>query len=373
MSQPKRALIYGANGYTGRLIARHAVERGLAPVLAGRNREAVTALAAQLGCAAATFSLDRPAQIAEHLSGVSAVLHCAGPFSQTARQMMDACIAVGADYLDITGEIDVILWAAERNDRARQAGVALLPAVGFDVVPSDCLAAMLAERLPGARVLQLAFSASGGLSPGTSKTMIESLPSGGRVRIDGEIRHVPIAWKTMEIPFRHGKQWGMTIPWGDVATAFYSTGIPNIEVYASASPQRIARLRRMRFLLPLLAWKPLQHFAKRRIDKTVKGPTEDQLKNAGSSLWGRVSDDHGQAVSATLETMSGYPLTALTAVAALEKTLSRQVPRGFSTASQAFGKQFILSFPDSDICWQTEPPYESPPGGSQGGPSELIP
>jgi short subunit dehydrogenase-like uncharacterized protein len=193
------------------------------------------------------------------------------------------------------------------------------------------------------------------------------------VRIDGEIRHVPIAWKTMEIPFRHGKQWGMTIPWGDVATAFYSTGIPNIEVYASASPQRIARLRRMRFLLPLLAWRPLQYFAKRRIDKTIKGPSEDQLRNARSSLWGRVSDDHGKSVSATLETLSGYPLTALTAVAALEKTLARQVPRGFSTASQAFGKQFILGFPDSDICWQAEPAYESPPGGSQGGPSELIP
>lgn len=351
MSDSPRPMIYGANGYTGRLIAQHAVERGLKPVLAGRNRDAVGALADKLGCEYDAFALDQPAQIAEHLHGVSAVMHCAGPFSQTAAQMMDACIATGADYLDITGEIDVILAAAQRSERAKQAGVALLPAVGFDVVPSDCLAAMLAARLPGARVLQLAFAALGGLSPGTSKTMIEALPSGGRVRIDGEIRQVPVAWKSMEIPFRHGTKVGMTIPWGDVASAYYSTGIGNIEVYTTASPKQIKQLRRIRFLLPLLGWKPLQRFLQRRIEKSVKGPSDAVREKARSSLWGRVSDDHGNSVSATLETLSGYKLTALTSVAALEKTLLRDIPRGFQTASQAFGNEFILSFPETDIQW----------------------
>jgi short subunit dehydrogenase-like uncharacterized protein len=156
----------------------------------------------------------------------------------------------------------------------------------------------------------------------------------------------------MEIPFRHRKLWGMTIPWGDVASAYYSTGIPNIEVYTTSSPKQTARLRRMRFLLPLAGWRPLQSIAKRWVDRKVKGPTEHDLETTRSSLWGRVSDDHGKSVSATLETLSGYKITALTAVAALEKTLARQVPRGFSTASQAFGKEFILSFPDTDICWE---------------------
>jgi short subunit dehydrogenase-like uncharacterized protein len=229
--------------------------------------------------------------------------------------------------------------------------VALLPAVGFDVVPSDCLAAMLHERLPQARVLQLAFSDTSGLSPGTAKTMAEALPRGGRVRIDGQLRDVPTAWKTMEIPFRHGKRFAMTIPWGDVASAFYSTGIPNIEVYTAVSPKQVARLRRIRFLLPLLGFKPFQALARRRIEKTVHGPADEVRNSARASLWGRVSDDHGNAVSATLETLSGYELTALTATAALERALARDVPPGFSTASQAFGRQFILSFPDTDIEW----------------------
>lgn len=351
MNESPRAMIYGANGYTGRLIARHAVERGLKPTLAGRNHEAITALAGELDCPAASFKLQQPAQIAECIKGHAAVLHCAGPFSQTGRQMMDACISAGAAYLDITGEIDVILAAAGRGDRAAQAGVAMLPAVGFDVVPSDCLAAMLAARLPEARVLQLAFTDSGGLSAGTAKSMFEALPHGGRVRIEGELRDVPTAWKTMEVPFRSGKRFAVTIPWGDVASAYYSTSIPNIEVYTAMPRKQVARLRRMRFLLPLLGWKPIQKFAARRIEKTVKGPPDEVRQTVRASLWGRVSDDQGGSVSATLETKSGYELTALTAVAALEKSLAGEVPPGFRTASQAFGAEFILGFPGTDFAW----------------------
>jgi short subunit dehydrogenase-like uncharacterized protein len=346
-----RAMIYGANGYTGRLIARHAVELGLKPILGGRNWNAVMALATELGLTANVFDLRQPAATVEYIKEATVVLNCAGPFSQTARPMMEACIAAGADYLDITGEIDVIECAASLSDRAKQAGVALIPAVGFDVVPSDCLAAMLAERLPGAQRLELAFTALGGMSPGTTKTMIEALPTGGRARIDGVIRRVPIAWKTMEVPFRHGKLMAMSIPWGDVASAFYSTGIPNIDVYTSAPPKQIASVRRIRFALPLLGIWPLKSLAMRWVERNVKGPSDEVRNTARSSLWGRVTDAGGKSVSATLETLSGYHLTTLTAVAAMQRSLARQVPRGFSTASQAFGREFILSFPDTDIQW----------------------
>jgi short subunit dehydrogenase-like uncharacterized protein len=267
--------------------------------------------------------------------------------------MIEACLATGADYLDITGEIDVIEYAASQSTRASQAGVALLPAVGFDVVPSDCLAAMLAERLPSATRLELAFSGTGGMSAGTAKTALEALPQGGRVRIDGQIRRVPIAWKTMEIPFRHATLWGMTIPWGDVASAYYSTNIPNIEVYTTAPRKQIASVQRFRFLLPLLGVWPISAIARRMIERRVSGPSDQDRQSMRSSLWGRVSDESGRAVSATLETLSGYHLTMLTAVAALQRTLARQVPRGYSPASQAFGRDFILGFPDTDIRWQS--------------------
>jgi short subunit dehydrogenase-like uncharacterized protein len=182
--------------------------------------------------------------------------------------------------------------------------------------------------------------------------MFESLPSGGKVRIDGQIRDVPTAWRTMDVPFRGGPIFCMTIPWGDVASAYYSTGIPNIEVYSAVSRKQLGRIRRFRFLLPLLGFKPIQRFMQRRIGKTVKGPSDAKRERGQSSLWGRVSDDQGKSVSATLQTLSGYELTALTAAAALKKTLAKEVPRGFSTAAQAFGKEFILSFPKTDIVFE---------------------
>ncbi len=359
MADLPRVMIYGANGYTGRLIARRAVEQGLRPTLAGRNVQAIKSLAEELELPHATFGLQQSTQIAECIKGNVAVMHCAGPFSQTARQMMDACIATGAHYLDITGEIDVILAGAERSERAKHAGVALLPAVGFDVVPSDCLAAMLADRLPGAKVLQLAFTGTGGLSAGTAKTMFESLPHGGKVRIDGEIRDVPTAWKTMEIPFREGKRFCMTIPWGDVASAFFSTGIPNIEVYSAVSRKQVSRIRKLRFLLPLLGFRPIQALVQRHLGKTVKGPSDEVREKSLSSLWGCVSNDQGMSVSATLLTLSGYELTAATAVAALQKVLAGEVPVGYHTASQAFGKDFILGFPKTEIAFEQTATTES--------------
>src|ERR1700722_9350476 len=98
-------LIYGANGYTGGLIARSAVARGHRPIVAGRNAAAVTALAGELGVEGRCFSLDDPAALDAGLEGMTIVLHCAGPFAHTARPMAEACLRRGVHYLDVTGEI----------------------------------------------------------------------------------------------------------------------------------------------------------------------------------------------------------------------------------------------------------------------------
>ena len=126
-------MLYGANGYTGRLIAAEATSRGVQPVLAGRSAEKIEALRRELNCPSRAFALSSAAEVGRHLDGISAVLHCAGPFSQTAPSMMEACIARGVHYLDITGEIDVIELAARKHTQAEAAGVTLMPAVGMDV------------------------------------------------------------------------------------------------------------------------------------------------------------------------------------------------------------------------------------------------
>src|SRR5262249_45514185 len=154
--------------------------------------------------------------------GLSTVLNCAGPFERTAAPLMEGCLQAGVNYCDITGELNVIEDAAARHDRAREAGISLMPAVGFDVVPSDCLAAQLVEALPGAVELQLAFNALSVVSPGTANTMLAWLGEGGRVRREGAIVRVPAAWKSERIRFPSGNRQAATIAWGDVSTAFHT-------------------------------------------------------------------------------------------------------------------------------------------------------
>ena len=339
-------MIYGANGYTGELVAREAVKTGLTPMLAGRNAEAVRALARELGLRHRAFPLDDATAAASGLFGVKAVLHCAGPFVKTSAPMVAACLGTGAHYLDITGEISVFEAVLGQGEAARRAGVALIPGVGFDVVPTDCLAARLKEALPDAADLVLAFhSDKGGVSRGTMKTMIEGLPHAGAIRKDGEIVPVPVAWDAREIEFGCGRRWAMTIPWGDVSTAYHSTGIPNIRVYTGTPPATIRRLKRLAPLLPLAGWPPLKRFAQRWVERRVTGPTPEQRETARVYLWGQAKNPAGRTATATLETPEAYRFTAESSVAAVERLLAGKVQPGAWTASRAFGSGFVTELP----------------------------
>jgi short subunit dehydrogenase-like uncharacterized protein len=335
-------LIYGSNGYTGRLIARHAVERGLRPVLAGRNSAEVGQQAAELGLAHRAFSLDDRAALDDALAEVPLVLHCAGPFSRTARPMVDACIRTRTQYLDITGEIEVFERLAARSAEAAAAEVMLLPGVGFDVVPSDCLAAHLKRRLPSATHLALAFQGMGGVSRGTARTMMENLGRGGAVRRDGRITPVPAAWRTREVDFGRGPRRVTTIPWGDVSTAFYSTGIPNVEVYTVVPASARRMLRLSRYLRPLLQSAPAQRLLRGVVDRRAPGPSEEAREKGGVRLWGEVRDAAGGRAVSRLVGPEGYTLTALAAVAAAERVLAGGAKPGFQTPSLAFGADFAL-------------------------------
>jgi short subunit dehydrogenase-like uncharacterized protein len=338
-------VIYGANGYTGQLIARMAAERGQRPILAGRNSAALAALARPLGLETRSFPLDDPAKVATGLAGTTAVIHCAGPFAHTAKGMADGCLRAGVHYLDITGEIAVFEAMAARDAEAKAAGVMLLPGAGFDVVPSDCLAAHLKRRLPSATRLTLAFQLLGRVSRGTANTVVENISGGGLVRRGGRLTSVPAAWRTRMIDFGRGPVSAMSIPWGDVSTAYYSTGIPDIEVY-SATPAAVRRLARMsRYIGWLLPSGPVQRFLKQRIQAGPPGPSDEERAAGESVLWGEVVDSTGRTVVSRLHGPEGYTLTALTALAAVDKVLAGQAPAGFQTPSRAYGADFILEIP----------------------------
>jgi short subunit dehydrogenase-like uncharacterized protein len=344
-------LIYGANGYTGELIAREAIQRGLHPILAGRNREAVTALATALGLESRIFRLDDPQEIETGLKECAVVLHCAGPFSHTALPMMETCLRTRTHYLDITGEIAVFERAATYDAVAKMAGIMMLPGVGFDVVPTDCLAAQLKSQLPSATHLTLAFRGLGRASRGTTLTALESIVTGGMIRREERLVPVPSGWKTRRVDFGDGRGpiSTITIPWGDVATAYYSTGIPNIEVYIALKPRLIFLLKVGRYLKWLIKSAPVQRFLATQINALPPGPTVEQREHSTSYVWGEVRHDAGQTVTARFKTLDGYSLTVLTALACVEKTLGGHAPIGFQTPAKAYGPQLMLDRPD--VTW----------------------
>lgn len=347
-------LVYGANGYTGELIAREAVRRGLRPILAGRNEATVAALARELDLPHRAFDLADPVVLAAGLTGVGAVLHCAGPFVRTSRAMVDACLATRVSYLDITGEIAVFESALARGEAAKDAGIVLLPGVGFDVVPTDCLARQLADLLPDATHLDLAFvSEGGGLSRGTLATMIESLPHAGAMRRDGRIVPLPLAAYAMTIDLPVGRRSVMSIAWGDLATAYRTTGIANIRTFTGVPPRRIAWMRRLRPLLPVAGWKPVRNLLASWVRRNVTGPDATQRERGRSWIWGTVRNAEGESATRCFVTQEGYALTAQTAVESLRRVARGEVAPGAWTPSRAFGQAFIDDFAPKDASPRT--------------------
>lgn len=338
-------LIYGAYGYTGRLITDLAVSRGMEPIVAGRNPDKVAALAREYHLPSRTFSLDDAAAVEESLEGASCVLHCAGPFVRTTAPMVSACLDAGIHYLDITGEIEVFEALADRDGDAKASGIMLLPGVGFDVVPTDCLATHLHDRVPSATSLEIAFMGLGRVSRGTLRTAIAQLGQGGAVRREGRILAVPPGWSTRAVDFGErgpGVRTVVSIPWGDVATAYHSTGIPNVTdyTYLPSTPRRL--LRWSRYLMWLFRWEPVKQLLHAFVDKQPPGPSEEERERGSTHVWARVRDDSGTQATARLHGPEAYSFTAQTAVAAAQRVFDGDVTPGYQTPGTAFGPDFVL-------------------------------
>ena len=355
-ARDKPFLLYGANGYTGELIAEECARRKLGVVLAGRREDAIRPLAERLSLAYRIFPLDDGAQVAREISDFAAVLLAAGPFSKTSAPVVDACLRTGAHYTDITGELDVFEAVHARDADAKAKGCVLMPGVGFDVVPTDCLAARLAEELPGAEKLMLAFHGVGSPSRGTLKTMLETAHRGGAIRRGGRVERVPLAWKRRTIPFHDKPRAAMTIPWGDVSTAYYSTRIPNIEVYMAVPPRMITAARLGRPLAPLLGTGPAQRFLGRRVDARAPGPSRQERERGRSELWGRVEAGDGRHVEGTLTTREGYDLTVESSIECTRRIVRGEAEAGALTPSMAFGWQLVTGLERSELRVPTREP-----------------
>jgi short subunit dehydrogenase-like uncharacterized protein len=341
----KKILVYGSYGYTGQLIVAHAVKQGLELILAGRDENQLRAQAEKFNLGYRAFSLDSTAALDSALQEVDAVLHCAGPFVLTFRQMAEACIRNKKHYVDISGEIEGFESLAKMDEDAKHAGVMLLPGGGFDVVPSDCLSAYTAGKLQNATSLNLYIKSIGsGVSRGTARSGIENSHRQGRIRRDGKIQTVPGAWHVKRVDFGRGASRVVSIGWGDVSTAYHSTGIPNITTYMGFPNAMINGLYLSRVIGPLLYMRPMKNFLKWLIGILIPaGPSKEKNKSGFSLMIAEVSDGT-KSVRAKLRTPEAYHLTALTSVDIMKRILASDYKVGFQTPSTAYGADFILGF-----------------------------
>lgn len=349
----KTWLVYGATGYTGQLIVEEAHKQGLNLIMAGRSEDKLAEMKKQFGYEYRCFDLSSRQTIASQLEDVDVALNCAGPFSETAKPFIAACLHAQAHYLDITGEIAVFEHAHLLDHSAEKANIVVCPGVGFDVVPTDCLAKALSEKLPDADTLWLGFSSRSALSPGTAKTSVEAIGDGGKVRRDGKIIDVPLAYRVRKIDFGDGSCTATTIPWGDVSTAFYSTGIQNIDVYIPLSDNKVKQMKRLEKFRWIMKSKWLVNFLKRRIDAKVRGPNEDKRARLETKVWGEVMNPAGDIVTGRITTANGYDLTGHAAIAISQHLLNNDIEPGFKTPSMIMGSSFVEQLPrSSTFVWE---------------------
>lgn len=340
-------MIYGAYGYSGELMVREALKQGVIPIIAGRVAEKLKPIADELGLEYRVFNVT---EADRHLQGISVLLNCAGPFSATAEALVKACLRQQVHYLDITGEIEVFIKCYELDNEAKRQNIIIMPGVGTDIVPTDCLAAMLKEKLPAAIRIDLAFSFGTSPSIGTLKTFAESAGKGGIIRENSRLKTVPNAYRIKKIPFQNKPQWAVTIPWGDVFTSGISTHVPNGMVYMAMPKTDIYMLRLSNPFKGIMNTRFGQNLAKSLMSKLVKkGPDAQARETQRGQFWGEAETPDGDKATMTISTPNVYSLTVEAGIRIAKYCLSNTGKSGYYTPSLLLGSHFINSIPGIDI------------------------
>lgn len=334
-------MIYGAYGYTAQKIVAHAVATGHRPLLAGRNSTPLKAMAAQYDLDYIVLSIEDSLAIAQAVAGVKVLLNAAGSFNQTALPLLEACISGKTHYVDITGDMPVMESLLAEHNRASAAGITVCPACGFDVIPTDCLAASLKNAMPDATHFTLSMDSNMAISPGSAKSALELLALGCVVRRNGVLTQVSRSQTLRHITFpNHPAPIPVAaVPWGDLVSAWASTGIPNIEVLL---PLRAGRLEF--WLEPLIRLASKSNLIRRwltnYIDKKMPLPSDDELDNTSIQVWGEVRNQAGKTIRGTMTGPNGYKLTIAGALFFVEALLDDNAkhPAGYLTPSGLLGE-----------------------------------
>jgi short subunit dehydrogenase-like uncharacterized protein len=317
---PVTIVLYGATGYTGRQVARELARRGLDQVLSGRDPAKLAPLAEELGAPFQAATLVDDKELRELLEPATAVINCAGPFTLAGDAVIRAAIAARTHYADSTGEQPFIKMVFDRHARAAEhAGVALIPALGFDYSPGDCIARLTAQGVEPLDELVLAYSVDGfRMSRGTLKSGLEIMKGGITIYEDERWRAAPrgIFRASFDFPEPVGEQQMARFASGEPITVPHHTRtrkVTSLMTTRMLAPQPIATL--IPYAMPGLALTlrtPLRGLLARAASLLPEGPAEQDRREARFTIVAEARGASGARRRGLVRGSDVYGLTAVT-------------------------------------------------------------
>jgi short subunit dehydrogenase-like uncharacterized protein len=358
----RRLLVYGATGFTGRLVVDEVRRRGLDPVLGGRDRTALEALAEEVGGAEVRIAdALRPETLAPLFDGIGCVVSCAGPFARLGEPVLRAAIEAAAHYLDTTGEQ---AWMARAMDLlsadAERRGTTAVLAHAFEYAIGDCLVRIGIEEVPGAETVEVFNRVEGfGTSRGTKKSALDALLQPTLAVVNGRRHEEPPFSRRARVRFPDEEELrtGVSFGGGEVLSApGYAASVRTVRTHLVVPPG-------LAWVLPVLARggapllrSRLRRVLERRIDASGFGPGEERREQ----LWwvlARVRAPGGRGVRVTASGYDSYGITAvLGALGARWLLEGRARATGVVTTARAFEPRALLgALADSGVSWRIDP------------------
>lgn len=362
-------LLYGATGYSGRLIAAEAArkrDKGELQghlVLAGRNADEVTRLARDLHFASRVFGLDHRAEVQNNLTGVNVLVNAAGPFAWTAERLVKSAIETGCHYVDINGEVDVYKHLDDLARSASQRKLTLVGSAGHMSATSDFMLDAALTVLKGRKALdrlgfiRIAHSRIVGFSRGSGDTVLRSMREQVVVLRQGKDPGPPVLWHVpagfLERTFDFGAKRkspgarpdlrvASAVNLVDTMTARqelvrYGARIKQLESYIETTAAGRLGFQLGAATAPFLAMFPSFPLKRAALSALTAGPSEEERKRTPHVVVLQIEDDAREPlIDWRLETPNIYDVTAQTTLAVAER-LAKGGPHGWRTPAEVLG------------------------------------
>ncbi len=337
--------VYGASGFTGRLVLAELARRGIDAVACGRDARRLRATGATR---IAVAGLGDAGALRAAFEGATVVANCAGPFHRTGEPVLRAAAAAGAHYLDTTGERPWMRRAFGALDAVvADAGVAAVPAMGFDYLPGDLLCALVGRRVQPLAELVVVYDLEGfAMTRGTLRSGLEMLaePSGAAAPAPRRA--------AVRLPAPAGRQAVVPYPGGEVVTAPRHLRTPPPRVFITArslAPAAVAGV--LGALLPLgraLMATPLRAGLERAIGRLPEGPDEASRRGVRWAVAALARGEHGRLAQGRVSGSDVYGLTAATIAEGVQRLAAADFAgRGTLAPAEAFDAEELAGALDA--------------------------